>query len=185
MPWSWRITPSGDLISLMERLDPDCYLVGPGRTPEEADIDPVFHKGLTAAIGDLQVDLCCHKRSFVLIDLHDWQPADIFQSDPVARDDIFQLTIGEIETGVVLLEHHGELARIRGLFTGPTLVVDAELRANGFGRDLVTARLLVCDGLPTWDHGTPAYTPAGAAAVRSGCRTIRESCDNLFDIEPT
>jgi len=73
--------------------------------------------------------------------------------------------------GVLLLRDGTDLI---GLFTGPTLCVRPEHWGLGYGRALVAARLMRDGGLPTWEHDTPGYSPAGAAAVRSARTLLHE-----------
>lgn len=181
----WCRTPSAQLVETFRHLDPSRFLVGPGRDPDEADIDPVFHKGLPAAIGDFQADMTRFLPYAALLDFADWAPKQVFDAEVVAENDSLQLTLEQTDTGVILLEHQDDLVCIRGLFTGPTLAVDEDYRGFGLGRDLVAARLLVEEELPLWRHGTPAYTPAGAVTVRSGCALVKTLCELALESEFT
>lgn len=170
----WRLRPDPALIDLPARLDGDALLTGPDRGPAEAEIDPVFAAPFGTAIADLRVDAGLPRGPDGADSLPGWLGL-LDQKAPIG-------TIGETRLvdaiapdgaglGVLLLRSGPAGPDLIGLFTGPTLCVRPEHRGLGYGRALVAARLMREGALPTWEHDTPGYSPAGAATVR-GARSL-------------
>lgn len=170
----WRLRPDPSLIRLLSRLEGDAILTGPDRDPAEAEIDPVFATPFGSAVTDLRIDADLQQARDRADPLSGWI-ALLNAQDPLG-------TMGEARLldavapdgtslGVLLLRDGTDLI---GLFTGPTLCVRPEHWGLGYGRALVAARLMRDGGLPTWEHDTPGYSPAGAAAVRSARTLLHE-----------
>lgn len=173
----WREAPSRDLVALLDRCDADHVLVGPGRDPDGAEISTVFAARFKTALADLEDDLGMPGRSGS--SLEGWGRRTLDEL-PVAVSGDARIRIAPaisedmVPVGVVLLEKDARLEtpRIKGVFTGPTLCLDRAWRGRGYGSALVAARLIMDEWLPTWDHDTPGYSPAGAATARAGAKMV-------------
>jgi hypothetical protein len=140
-------------------LSEDQILVGPGRDPEEAVIDPIFGKDVDWILRDAAAD-----------EPELLAPVEGAPVTPSERAPGFSFQ--EVEGGVLLRDPEGDIA---GLFLGRDLALDEDLRGRGLGAELVLERLLRFEDLPTWWHDEPAYSPAGAVAVRSAWRMAHDA----------
>jgi len=177
----WHITPSAELVSMLARFDADRFLSGPHHDPADVEIDDIFASDFATALRDLMTDARILPVSGVdnqalarpLRDLADhlWRCGPCLVESPASG-----LRIVSCDHGVVLLarEDDRDQPLISGMFWGHTLIIDEEcgLQGAGHGRDLVMARMIQDEALPTWSLDIPSYSRAGAAAVRSACRQI-------------
>lgn len=151
---------------MIDELQGDAILSGPGRDAGDAVIDPVFAVDFPIALADhcVEAGIADNSTSLEAWAGHAWSHAERLWSMP----DFDTCIIPGSSGGVMALRRDGsEGASIRGVFTGSTLCVDSRSRGLGIGRDLVVARLIQDEALPTWSHDKPGYSPAGAGAVFS------------------
>lgn len=190
----WHIAPSDALLQFIEKCDGALLLSGPNRDPEDYEVDDIFASRFPVALEDLMIDAGL-SRSLGDLDQQTLSPLTAFATDLWHTAGVMMevpaenLRIVSCDFGVLLLrgpEAVDDLpaddpapvshARIVGMFWGHTLILDPQsgLTGLGYGRDLAAARMLLDDGLPTWDLDTPAYSHAGAAAIFSAARIIPE-----------
>jgi hypothetical protein len=172
------------LMSLLEELDGDALLAGPGRDLEEVVIDRVFAKPFHEALQDFCVDAGIPREPSRMQPIGtplEHRLVKIAESPAIAESEIDEAKIVEvfshedIPLGVVALQRPaGEGWRLSGLFTGATLAVNGTDQGFGIGHALVMARLILDEALPTWDHDKPAYSPGGVATIAVARRRLLE-----------
>lgn len=173
----WRVAPTHGVRALIEDLDDDQLLVGPDRDPDEAEIDPIFATSYDQAVKDLRSDLGIGEDDEETFGAWIRTACSV---DPLALSaDGFVRIVPAVSDkagviGVVLADvsEDAETPRLLGAFTGPTLCLAPDKRGAGLGAALVAARLMEDEELPTWDHDTPGYSPAGAGAVATAARLV-------------
>lgn len=183
--WTWRSAPSATLMTLLDQLDGDALLAGPGRDLDEVVIDRVFAKPFHEALQDFCVDAGIPREPSRLQPIGTPLEArliEIAEGPAIAESERDEVKIVEafshedIPLGVVALQRRlgSEGWRLAGLFTGATLAVEPTIKGFGIGHALVMARLIMDEALPTWDHDKPAYSPGGAATIASARRRLLE-----------
>lgn len=175
-------------------LDEETVLSGPNRPTEDVDIDPVFASSWDISIPDFLSD---HGRNHAA----PWREESWIKS--LARSPLVPLPEGIVPSGIRIVrdpEGMGVLAftkasqvtepQMVGQYHGSNLIVRDDMRGSGIGSALVAARLFEDGALPCWDHDTPGYSPAGAAAHASGLRRLQGAipldlpCEPDLDPEP-
>lgn len=185
----WRTGPSAGLASLMSRLTDDSILSGPDRAPDDYYVDDILASTFKEALNDLMVDHEIDPQIEGYLPQAINQPLNAFASDLFHNGQVLlevpqdEIRIVSCETGVLLLQSmaHTQHAKICGMLSGSTLAIDpiSGLRGLGYGRDLVIARLIQDEALPTWDHDKPGYSYAGAQTVRAAHSALLSmECEN-------
>ncbi|PTX52377.1 hypothetical protein IQ03_01167 [Gemmobacter caeni] len=173
----WLAQPSPELLSLLFRLDAASVLTGPDRDPADAVIDPVFAVPFATALADLRADAGLCEQGDGPDPLPLWLASLARNGPPIAASGAARLLDASAPDGtglgVLLLDTEPAIPRILGIFTGSTLCVDPTLRGRGHGRALAMARLIRDESLPTWEHDTPGYSPAGVATLVSALGALR------------
>jgi GNAT superfamily N-acetyltransferase len=183
--WTWPIAPSLALTALLEELEGDAMLAGPGRDLDEVVIDRVFAKPFHEALQDFCVDAGIPGEPSRLQPIGtplEARLVEVAQGPAIAESVRDEVKIVEafshedVSLGVVALQRRlgGEGWWLAGLFTGATLSVEPTIQGFGIGRALVMARLILDESLPTWDHDEPAYSPGGAATIAAARRRLLE-----------
>lgn len=190
MEKTWHVAPTAALKTLVAGLDDETILSGPdGRNPRHYEISSCFASSFRSALDDFMTDMeiAPGEPGTLQQAIHSplnrfasqaWETGQLFMDAP--DDDI---RIVGCDMGVLLLRKMSDPdhARISGLFCGSTLVIDRfdNLRFFGLGRDLVIARMIQDEWLPTWDHDKPGYSDAGAMTVRAARHEIAAMlCEN-------
>ena len=180
----WHIQPSASLLAMISEMSGDQILVGPDRDPGDLDIDDVFGSTFNDALRDLMTDAGIDRGDprvllqAVTTPLCDYATRMFHDGELLMEVVEDELRLVGCDFGTLLLQRMADesLARISGMFWGSTLILDpvSGLRGHGYGRDLVMARLMKDESLPTWEHDTPAYSHIGSETVKSAARAILE-----------
>lgn len=161
-------------------LTPETVLAGPGGRPDRVVIDPVMAKLFSELEADLMARVGTPRVTdgslpqAVTTPFHDWIQDLAASADPlILLDDYGRIVSlqdpeGEIHGFAALLGDGIENWYLRGMILDCDLAVDPVNRGYGIGRALVAAQLLYGEGLPTWEHDKPGYSPAGAITVFRG-----------------
>jgi GNAT superfamily N-acetyltransferase len=159
-----RLAPSRTFYEELMELDDVSVLHGPGGNPDRVVVDPImaasFEKALDGFCEDAEIE---HVQKVLA-----QQPSVATLPDGLGR--IVQ-AIGPDGNSyglVALTSRRSDEAhmRITGLLTGCTLCVDPNYRGQGIANALIICRMLDDEGLPTWEHSKPSYSPAGEAAIQ-------------------
>lgn len=181
------LTPSPRFLELLEGLDEDMILVGPGGDPDQVLMDDILGKDFKTCLQQYMQDAGIEQTPAGILTQAVTTPIDLYiNSKMVSREAIWDIPDVEIiivptedatgvETGVAALLQRSTQGqyRIAGLFHGCDLSVDPLYQGYGIGTALVAARLLRDEALPTWDHDRPGYSHAGAETVRRALTTLQ------------
>lgn len=178
----WRCAPSEDLVARLSEMSPDQLLVGPDRDISDLEVNDIFGARFDVALRDLMQDAGIERGDprvllqAVTTPLCDYATRMFHGSEILMEAPEDEIRIAGCDFGTLLLQRRADeaLARISGMFWGATLVIDpvSGLRGLGYGRDLVAARLIQDERLPTWDLDTPSYSHLGALTAQSAARAI-------------
>lgn len=175
-----KITPSKPFMESLADLDEVSVLHGPYHEPDAVVIDPVMGHRFDTALADFCVDAGLSADAATNGELTDY--VDRLMADRAA---IGRLPSGEIlfaapgpygwDIGVIGVcpEAEGTGPQIVGLFTGANLCVAPDHRGRGLGRALTITRMLMDEGLPTWEHDSPCYSPEGARLISSALHDLQ------------
>lgn len=122
------------------------FLVGPGRSEDDLDIDDIFAKSLDHIISEMQA---FDPRALV--------PTSDFTPSTTNPSYCFQ----SVEGGVMLYDENGQLA---GAYLSCDVAIGEAHQGQGLGAELILERYLRFGDLPTWHLDKAAYTSAGYAA---------------------
>lgn len=178
---------------LIEGLDDITVLVSPERDPADLVVDPILAKdfgevldGLAEHLGIPLTDVPGALRQHVDAPIRHWIDEQLMRHPPLMEfDDDYGVIISMVdaegfEIGLAALRGDPmDGYKIRGLLFGADLVVDPLHRGMGLGSSLVAASLLYNEGLPTWDHDEPGYSPAGEICVRRGLELAQKMAAEL------
>lgn len=172
-----QLTVTRDFCETMLLLYPEQILSGPGRDADDIFIDPIFAATFPKAMEDFCADAEIQR---VVSELTPHSPEIHLETNGnmAWREPILLLPDGGRVVEALATDGHpiGVAAimpreddintfQLAGLFTGSALCVNDPMRGHGIGKALVIARFLLDEELPTWEHDTPAYSPAGAGLI--------------------
>lgn len=183
-PKYWHAEPSKALLDMLEGMTDQSILSGPDRVPDDFEISDILAGSWKSALQDFMLDNnISHPDDGTLVGSVN-SPLERFSSELFKAGRILmdvpedEARIIAAESGMLLLQKCADWdrAELIGMFWGSTLIIDpiSNIRGNGYGRDLVMARLFEDEALPTWDHDTPGYSTAGAQTIRSARRRLVE-----------
>lgn len=185
----WAIQPSPALVEMLEDLDDEQILVGPDRDTNDLEIDDIFIARFPTALQDLMKDADIKPDArgvlpqAVTTELNDFSSKLFHEGEILMEAEEDEIRIVAHDFGVLLLQRCSDpdKARIAGMFWGSTLVIDpiGGIMGLGYGRDLVMARLMKDEALPTWHHDTPGYSNSGAATIQSAARALLQMAHEI------
>lgn len=166
-----RISPSHDFVETVGTLDVVSVLHGPFNDPGRVVIDPCMghdFREIHAEYLRVHGPGAGPERPF---------SGDLLAEIPgvariLASNDAQGMNLGTI----ALTPGKDDPPQMLGLFHGPDLCVRPSSRGRGIGHALVLTRMLIEEGLPTWDHDKPGYTPAGARVVCGVVADLQAIC---------
>lgn len=165
---------------MVATLTPETILAGPGGRPDRVVIDPVMAKPFSELEADLMTRVGTPRvmdgslPQAVTTPFHNWIQDLAASADPlILLDDCGRIVSlqdpeGEIQGFAALLGDGIDSWHLRGMILDCDMAVDPADRGHGIGRALVATQLLYGEGLPTWEHDKPGYSPAGAMTVLRG-----------------
>lgn len=178
---------------MVAALTPETVLAGPGGRPDRVVIDRVMAKPFAELEADLMTRVGTPRvmdgslPQAVTTPFHGWIQDLAASSDPlILLDDCGRIVSlqdaeGDIQGFAALLGDGIDNWHLRGMILDCDLSVDPVNQGHGIGRALVAAQLLYGEGLPTWEHDKPGYSPAGAATVFSGLALAQDFVRDLED----
>lgn len=167
---------SDSFIVMIEGLDEDTVLCGPDRDSHDVIIDDIMASEFDGALQDFCSDANIKSRE----DLQSHIQDTLSKQDPIAVVQggaeciiVPAKSLDDWDWGVLALARDkSDSYRITGLFTGPTLCVDPDMR--GLGKALVVSRFIRDGELPTWHHDEPGYSNAGASVIQKSLQSIKD-----------
>lgn len=183
---------SSEFCRMMLQIYPDQVLTGPDRDEDDVDIDPIMGATFLTAMEDFCVDAEIPRTDPTLTP--DSPEIRAVTSQRLAREEALLSIPGGGRVvrarstegryiGVAAImprEEDPETFRLAGLFTGCTLCVNGPMRGRGIGKALVIARFILDGELPTWDHDTPGYSPAGASVIENAASELTDLAGYLL-----
>ena len=146
------------------------FLGGPGGggAPGDIEEDPIFGTEMATALADLATGagLCAPLAP------GEAMPSQLLRQCHMTIDGCAYYEITDVQGMILGVAAFGEGTVPAGLYTGCTLIVDPDNRGQGIGTRLTMLRFILDGALPLWDHDTPGYSPAGAAAHRTAHREL-------------
>jgi len=188
------VSPVPERVLLdISTLSHETALAGPDGRPDRVVIDQVMAKPFAELEADLMTRVGTPRvmdgslPQAVTTPFHDWIQDLAASADPlILLDDYGRIVSlqdpeGEIRGFAALLGDGVDNWHLRGMILDCDLSVDPISRGHGIGRALVAAQLLYGEGLPTWEHDKPGYSPAGAATVFAGLALAQDLVRDLED----
>jgi len=190
---------SNNFCEMMLQIYPDQVLMGPDRDEDDVDIDPIMAATFQTAMEDFCTDAEILRNGLKITPGSPEMRATV---DNVLSKEEPLLTTSDgtrivkayakdgYSIGVAAIAPREEKPgafRLAGLFTGCTLCVNGPERGRGIGKALVMARFILDGDLPTWEHDTPGYSPAGAGVIEDAASDLAEIASYLLgkiDREP-
>lgn len=176
---------SRQFCEMIETLDHETILCGPGRDPEETEIDDIFGKDVQDCIPDILADCGLSEEVELLAELRARIAAgEILASHKTSRGEKIAIVACQDREGwdlgpVALHQKEEGGLEIVGSFVGVDITVDYDFRRQGIGLLLAACRLMQDEYLPTWHLDEPAYSSAGAECMQNALDLLQEAIQSL------